>query len=114
MTRKDSSEKTTRFADMRAALGAAARLRIERRLLAAYPRRMVVGDIVVERGIDGSALTHLREQLLSEGLESHRRNGTLLLYAASAAALRELQDFLPAESRARNELIEPQRIVCCQ
>ena len=61
-------EQITRFADMFAAIGNDARLRILRLLLSAYGEGMIVGDIQEELGIPGSTLSHHLDKLRNEDL----------------------------------------------
>ena len=60
------AEGTTRYADMLAALGSEARLRIVRLLLAAHPEGLVVGEIGSELGIPPSTLSHHLDKLKNE------------------------------------------------
>jgi len=102
-----------RYARMLAAMGTEPRLRIVRLLLAAHPRGLVVGEIADELGIAGSTLSHHLDKLKHEGLVTVTREGTFLRCTADASALEQLLGFLYAECCTRNQLIEPQRIVCC-
>ncbi len=108
---KEPDERITRYADMFAAMGNDARLRIMRLLLSAHPRGMVVGDIQSELGIPNSTLSHHLEKLRSEGLVRVRRDGTFLWYSASTDALREVLTFLYSECCTRNRAIKPESIV---
>src|SRR5215470_10922799 len=103
-------ERTARFADMFAALGAEPRLRILRALLAAHPDGMVVGEIQSELGIAPSTLSHHLEKLKNEGLIAVRRESTFLRYTANTAVLEELLGFLYAECCTRNKAIKPAKI----
>jgi ArsR family transcriptional regulator, arsenate/arsenite/antimonite-responsive transcriptional repressor len=100
-----------RYADMFAAVGNDARLRIMRLLLAAHPEGLVVGDIQAELAMPNSTLSHHLEKLRTEGLVRVRREGTFLWYSADTAALRELLQFLYAECCTRNKAVEPASIV---
>ena len=60
---KTAEDHTARYADMFAAMGTEARLRIIRLLLSAHPAGMIVGDIQAELGIPASALSHHLEKL---------------------------------------------------
>ncbi len=100
----------TRYADMFAALGTEARLRILRLLLSAHPEGLVVGDIQAETGIPGSTLSHHLDKLRNEGLVIVEREKAFLRYRASTDALQELLGFLYAECCTRNKLIEPRTI----
>jgi ArsR family transcriptional regulator, arsenate/arsenite/antimonite-responsive transcriptional repressor len=109
---KGDAEETTRYADMLAALGAEARLRIVRLLLAAHPEGLVVGEIGSELGIPPSTLSHHLDKLKNEGLVSVRREGTFLCHTANTKALQELVGFLFAECCTRNKAIRPEAITC--
>ena len=100
-----------RYADMLAAMGAEARLRIVRLLLSAHPGGMVVGEIQAELGIGGSTLSHHLDKLKNEELVRVRREGTFLWYSANLEALQEVIDFLYAECCTRNKAIEPGQLV---
>ena len=100
-----------RYADMFAAMGTEARLRIMRLLLAAHPDGMVVGDIQGELRIPGSTLSHHLEKLRNEDLVEVRREGTYLWYRANSGKLRELLRFLYAECCTRSKAIRPGAIV---
>ncbi|MCW5978084.1 MAG: winged helix-turn-helix transcriptional regulator [Bryobacteraceae bacterium] len=104
-------EQIVRYADMFAAIGAEARLRILRILLSAHPDGLVVGDIQSELDIAPSTLSHHLEKLKSEGLVLVSREGTFLRYRANAEALQELLTFLYAECCTRNKAVEPEEIV---
>ena len=109
--RTNSSEETTRFADMLAAMGTEPRLRIMRLLLSAHPEGMIVGDIGSELDIASSTLSHHLEKLKNEQLVKVRREGTFLWYTANTEALEELLKFLYAECCTRNRAVKPERIV---
>jgi DNA-binding transcriptional ArsR family regulator len=106
-----SSEQIIRYADMFAAMGNDARLRIMRLLLSAHPEGMIVGDIQAELGIPNSTLSHHLDKLKNENLVTVRREGTFLWYAANTDPLQEILTFLYAECCTRNKAIEPKSIV---
>jgi DNA-binding transcriptional ArsR family regulator len=108
---KPTAEQITRYADMFAAMGNDARLRIMRLLLSAHPDGMVVGDIQAELGIPNSTLSHHLEKLRSEELVRVRRDGTFLWYSANSGALQEVLTFLYAECCTRNKAVRPESIV---
>jgi ArsR family transcriptional regulator, arsenate/arsenite/antimonite-responsive transcriptional repressor len=103
-------EQITRYADMFAAMGTEARLRIMRLLLSAHPGGMIVGDIQAELGIPNSTLSHHLEKLRSEGLVKVRRNGPFLWHTADTEALQEILAFLYAECCTRNKAVKPECI----
>ncbi len=106
---------STRFADMFAAMGTEARLRIIRLLLAAHPEGLVVGDIQAELGIPPSTLSHHLEKLKHEDLVKVERQGTFLWYRANTETLQELLTFLYAECCTRNKAVKLDQIVkLCQ
>ena len=111
--KKTESGRVPQFADMFAAMGAEARLRIMQLLLSAHPDGLVVGDIGGELDIPSSTLSHHLEKLKNEDLVRVRRDGTFLWYSANCEALQELLGFLFAECCTRNKAIEPDKIVCC-
>ena len=100
-----------RYADMFAALGAEARLRIVRLLLTAHPDGLVVGEIQSELQIAPSTLSHHLEKLKNEDLVTVTRESNFLRYRANTEVLQELLTFLYAECCTRNKAIEPQSIV---
>jgi len=104
------SEVTTRYADMLAALGSEARLRIVRLLLAAHPEGLVVGEIGAELSIPPSTLSHHLDKLKNEGLVAVRRESTFLRYTADTSTLQEIVGFLFAECCTRNRAIKPEAI----
>ena len=106
------SEVTARYADMLAALGSEARLRIVRLLLAAHPEGLVVGEIGAELSIPPSTLSHHLDKLKNEGLVAVRRESTFLRYTADTATLQEIVGFLFAECCTRNRAIKPEAITC--
>ncbi|MGH2399968.1 MAG: ArsR/SmtB family transcription factor [bacterium] len=106
-----ASETVTRYADMLAAMGAEARLRIVRLLLAAHPTGMIAGDLSTELDIAPSTLSHHLDRLKREEVVNVRREGTFLWYTANTDALEELLQFLYAECCTRNAAISPARFV---
>ena len=100
----------TRYADMFAAIGAEARLKILRLLLSAHPEGLIVGDIQVELDIPSSTLSHHLEKLKQEGLVDVRREGSFLWYSAQAGTLQELLNFLYAECCTRSKVVKPECI----
>lgn len=107
---KESPE-VARYADMLAALGTEARLRIVRLLLAAHPDGMPAGEIQAELEIPASTLSHHLEKLRGEGLVTVRRDRQFLWYAANTEVLQELLGFLYAECCSRNKAIKPKDII---
>ncbi len=108
---KPSEDQITQYADMLAAMGNDARLRIMRLLLAAHPDGLIAGDVGGELGIPASTLSHHLDKLRNEGLVRVRRDGTFLWYSANADGLQELLGFLYAECCTRNKAVQPQSIV---
>jgi DNA-binding transcriptional ArsR family regulator len=100
-------DRTVRYADMFAALGAEPRLRILRLLLAAHPEGLVVGEIQSELDIAPSTLSHHLEKLKNEELIAVRRESTFLRYTANTATLQELMGFLYDECCTRNKAVRP-------
>lgn len=105
-----TTDTTTRYADMFAALGAEPRLRIMRLLLSAHPDGLVVGDIQAETGIAASTLSHHLEKLRNDELVTAEREKAFIRYRANTTALEALLGFLYAECCTRNRAIEPARI----
>jgi ArsR family transcriptional regulator len=105
------AERIVRYADMFAAMGTPARLRIVQLLLSAHPDGMVVGEIQNELGISASNLSHHLDKLKNQGLVSVTRQGTYLRCTANTAALQELLAFLYSECCTRNKAIKPADIV---
>lgn len=99
-----------KYADMFAAMGTEARLRIMQLLLSAHPEGLVVGEIQSELDIPNSTLSHHLEKLKSEGLVSVRRERTFLRYTANTQVLQELLQFLYAECCTRNKAVKPHEI----
>src|ERR1700757_2646167 len=112
--RKIDFEQVTQYADMFAAMGTESRLRIMQLLLTAHPDGLVVGDIGTELDIPNSTLSHHLEKLKNEDLVSVRRDGTFLWYSANTDTLQNLLGFLYAECCTRNNVVEPNKIVCCK
>lgn len=102
------------YADMLAAMGSEARLRIMRLLLSAHPRGMVAGEIGTELEVPPSTLSHHLDKLRQERLVRVQREGTFLRYTANTKALERLLGFLYAECCTRNEAARPKKIVCCR
>ena len=109
--KQPTTEQIVRYADMFAAMGSEARLRIMRLLLTAHPEGLVVGEIQAELGLTGSNLSHHLDKLRNEGLATVKREGTFLRYTAETEALKELLTFLYAECCTRNQAIRPEQIV---
>ena len=110
MESKRATEQITRYADMFAAMGNDARLRIMRLLLTAHPKGMIVGDIQKDLGIPKSTLSHHLERLKNEKLVQVRRNGTFLWYTADIDVLQKILTFLYAECCSRNHSVHIDRI----
>jgi DNA-binding transcriptional ArsR family regulator len=106
-----SEDQVAKFADMFAAMGTEARLRIVRLLLQAHPEGMTVGEIGAELGIPGSTLSHHLDKLKNESLVNVKRESTFLRYTANTATLQDLLGFLYAECCTRNRAIEPETLV---
>ena len=106
-----ADQDVARFADMFAAMGAEARIRILRLLLSAHPEGLVVGDIQTELDIPGSTLSHHLDKLKNEKLVTVRRDRQFLWYTANAEALQELLGFLYAECCSRNKAVPPEQII---
>jgi len=100
-----------RYADMFAAMGTEARLRIIRLLLSAHPEGLVVGDIQSELEIPNSTLSHHLDKLKNEKLVIVKREGTFLRYLANTESLQELLGFLYAECCTRSKAVRPAKIV---
>jgi DNA-binding transcriptional ArsR family regulator len=108
---KTRPEQVARFADMFAAMGTEARLRIMQVLLSAHPEGMVVGEIAQELGIPNSTLSHHLDKLKNEDLIKVKRESTFLRYSANTDTLSDLLGFLYAECCTRNRAVAPERIV---
>jgi len=105
------ADKVTRYADMFAAIGTEARLRIMQLLLKAHPDGLVVNEIQAELGIPGSTLSHHLDKLKNEDLVKVARESTFLRYTANTESLQELLQFLYAECCTRNQAVKPQDVV---
>lgn len=103
--------RVVRYADMFAAIGTEARLRILQLLMTAEPKGLVVGDIQAELEIPNSTLSHHLDKLKNEELVTVRREGTYLWYRANTETLKELLSFLYAECCTRNRVVAPKDIV---
>lgn len=90
-----------RYADVFAALGTEARLRILRLLLAAHPKGMFAGQLQTALQIPPSTLSHHLEKLRHERLVNVHRRGTFLRYTANTDTLREVVEFLYAQCCGR-------------
>ena len=106
-----SPEQIIRYADMFAAMGAEARLRIMQLLLASHPEGMVVGEIQAELGLSASNLSHHLDKLKNEDLVQVQREGTYLRYRANADALQQLLAFLYSECYTRSKAVSGKKIV---
>ena len=100
-----------RVAEMFAALGNEARVRIVRLLVAAHPDGLVVGEIQNELGIPNSTLSHHLDKLKQQGLVNVRRDRQFLWYTANSDALRDLLGFLFAECCTRSSVVSAAEIV---
>ena len=105
------SDQVARYADMFAAMGTEARLRIMQLLLSAHPEGLVVGEIQDELDIPNSTLSHHLDKLRNEELVSVRREGTFLRYRANVDALQQVLGFLYDECCTRNKAVKPEQIV---
>jgi len=105
-----ATDRTERYADMFAALGAEPRLRIVRLLLAAHPEGMVVGEIQEETDMAGSTLSHHLEKLKNDNLVVAEREKAFIRYRANTPVLEELLGFLYAECCTRNKVVEPKKL----
>jgi ArsR family transcriptional regulator, arsenate/arsenite/antimonite-responsive transcriptional repressor len=105
-----SDRETAQLADMLAAMGAEARLRIVRLLLTAHPAGMIAGEIGSALNITPSTLSHHLDRLKREHVVNVRRKGTFLWYTANTDALERLLRFLFAECCTRSQIINPERI----
>jgi ArsR family transcriptional regulator len=106
-----SSGKVVKYADMFAAMGAEARLRIMQLLLAAHPDGLVVTEIQEELDIPNSTLSHHLDKLKAEDLVKVQRESTFLRYTANTQSLQEVLQFLYAECCTRNKALNPESIV---
>jgi len=105
-----TDEEVARYADMFAALGADARLRIVRLLLAAHPKGLIAGDLSEELEISPSTLSHHLDRLKRDRVVASRRDGTFLWYTANTDALEKLLKFLFAECCTRSSVVDPERV----
>ena len=108
---RSAAADVARYADMFAAMGTEARLRIMQLLLSAHPEGLVVGDIQAGLDIPNSTLSHHLDKLKNEELVKVRRDGTYLWYSAHTEVLQDLLGFLYAECCTRNKAIPPKTIV---
>ena len=106
-----SADNTAKYADMFAAIGTEARLRIMQLLLTAHPDGLVVGEIQDELDIPNSTLSHHLDKLKNEGLVNVQRESTFLRYTANTEVLQELLKFLYAECCTRSKAIQPKAII---
>src|SRR3974377_1023425 len=106
-----SIEQVAQFADMSAAMGTEARLRIMQLLLSAHPDGLVVSEIQQELDIPDSTLSHHLDKLKNEDLVRVRRESTFLRYTANTETLQQLLQFLYAECCTRNKALKPEQIV---
>jgi ArsR family transcriptional regulator len=111
MARKQTAEQVARYADMFAAMGNEARLRIMQLLLSAHPEGMIVGDIQSELEIPNSTLSHHLDKLRNEDLVRVRRSGTFLWYTVNAGVLSEILTFLYSECCTRNRAVKPECLI---
>jgi len=81
---------------MFSAMGAEARLRIMRLLLAAHPDGLVLSEIQEELGVRNSTLSQQLDKLKSEDLVKVTRQSTFLRYTANTEAPQEILQFLYA------------------
>ncbi len=107
-------ESVAHYADMLAAMGSEARLRVMQLLLSAHPDGLVVGDIGTALEVPSSTLSHHLDKLRNEGLVRVQREGTFLRYTANTKALERLLGFLYAECCTRNKAARPKKILCCR
>jgi ArsR family transcriptional regulator, arsenate/arsenite/antimonite-responsive transcriptional repressor len=108
---KRTTENVTKFADMFAAMGTEARLRVMQLLLSAHPEGMVVGEIQNELDIPNSTLSHHLDKLRNEDLVLVQRESTFLRYTANTEALQSVLQFLYAECCTRNKAVKPRDVV---
>jgi DNA-binding transcriptional ArsR family regulator len=109
--KQPTNEDSARYADMFAAIGTEARLRILRLLLSAHPDGMIAGDVQAELAIPASTLSHHLDKLKMEELVTVERKGTFLWYRANTETLQELLGFLYEECCTRNKAVEPGNII---
>lgn len=99
-----------KFADILAALGTEARLRIVYHLLRAHPDGMVAGEIQTELGMQPSAVSHHLEKLKIEDLVRVKREGTFLRYTANPDVLQDLLGFLFSQCCAGTQVVRPESV----
>jgi ArsR family transcriptional regulator, arsenate/arsenite/antimonite-responsive transcriptional repressor len=92
--RQAEDPQATLHAEIFSALGAEARLRIVRLLLAAHPEGIVAGEIGLKLGILPSTLSHHLDKLKNEGLVAVQRESTSLRYIVNAKSLQDSVEFL--------------------
>ena len=88
-----------------AALGQPSRLRIVRRLLAAYPQGLPAGEIQQELGIAAPTLSHHLDKLRQVGIVVAAKDRQWIWYSVQSEALRSLIDFLFEECCTRNQVV---------
>ncbi len=108
---KKNAEQLAKFADVFAAMGTEARLRIMQLLLSAHPEGLVVGDIQSELDIPHSTLSHHLDKLKNEDLVAVQRQSTFLRYSANTEVLQSVLQFLYAECCTRNKAVKPQNVI---
>jgi ArsR family transcriptional regulator, arsenate/arsenite/antimonite-responsive transcriptional repressor len=106
-----NAEQLAKLADVFAAMGTEARLRIMQLLLSAHPDGLVVGDIQSELDIPHSTLSHHLDKLKNEDLVVVQRESTFLRYSANTEVLQSVLQFLYAECCTRNKAIKPQSVI---
>lgn len=106
----ESSEQVLKYAEMFAAMGTEARLRIMQLLLCAHPYGLVAGEIQEALDTPASTLSHHLEKLKAEDLVCVRRESTFLHYTANTEALRDLLQFLYAQCCTRNRAVPKKNI----
>lgn len=110
-----TSDRVVKYADMFAAMGTEARLRIMQLLLAAHPDGLVVSEIQEELDIPNSTLSHHLDKLKAEDLVNVTRESTFLRYTANTDTLQGILQFLYAECCTRNKALKPESIIqCCK
>jgi DNA-binding transcriptional ArsR family regulator len=107
---KTDTGQAARYADMFAAMGSEARLRILQLLLKAHPEGMVVGEIQEELEIPHSTLSHHLDKLKSENLARVSRESTFLRYTANTETLQELLRFLYVDCCASGKAVKTKSI----
>ena len=99
-----------KFADILAALGTEARLRIVYHLLRAHPEGLVAGEIQAELGMQPSAVSHHLGKLKIEDLVRVQREGTFLRYTANPDVLQDLLTFLFSQCCAGTQVVRPESV----